>query len=1167
MLKKNEKNEYCFPNYETEQIKEAFDIFDINRNGYIGVDELKEIFTIINEDVTEEELDEMIGLADKEGDGQVNWLNFYEFISGNGITDEIKKMKRMDDVEENENDEDKDVKKSNQKFKLIGENNNYHSNDNSISVKDSINNYSNVDSKNNSYVKSKNLEDDDNKRKKVSHFRERDNNSFNDSNDSNNNNNTNSNFNYNTKSNFNYNTKSNFNYDDNENIFDEVDDEEKKKDDEKTNNFIAEMLKKKEQNNLENNINFIDGNDFERRKPKQIKLKEVNLKKTYSLESKSEKDKKSINNLEMDINSIKNKIFFKGNSFIDNKSNNQKSEKSKKSKEEEKDKEEDNEEDNKEDNEKKVKEEEKEEKDKKEENEEKDKEEDNEENNEEEENEENNEEEENEEKEQNKCKIDKKENKEEKDSGNETNNNDNKSNDDSSGNSNNYNNDNNNDKDNDNDNNIKESNIDISELNKMKTSFENIPENSREEIEESMNKSDQKTIPLSSNRNKNNNNNNNNGNSNSNSDNNNNNTNNIISEKISNSNLNKNQIPYKKEIISRKTDAFLGDLINEKQEPIIRIESNHRLNSFKSLNDIPKNNENEEINISQVSKVDVLNKSKSKDININIIPEKIIIKKTSSINSKENKNSENTSNNKNNSNSSKEKNSMISIGNKKQPSLISFEHPLINKIYNENTSSQNNSNSNNIKEKVDSDKNSYEKNISEKSKISSNEFSDKKSSEKNDKVSDKNLSEKDKFSKNKISDKISIKDDIGLNQDDIITQRSKKLDEENINNSNKNSIIKSNKSSSNKSNSNSNKNSFVENINNSKIKNGNSNSIIKETLSNKTTERKIENDIENENENEEQEESINENNISAKKSIYNNENNNNINSKEEEEDEDEKIEITKQNITNILNKKDNKVTSMIHKNAFKLDKVIEEDDMIKSKKSENFEIKRANAYQKGDSTIISKNKINKLLFQKEKNNSNNNIFPDDVEITKVNANTYQKFKGKISKKDTIKNLIEIEKITPDIIKKFYENCKNNLRDNITYQEMISTFLFSKTEESKIFFDTFKLIDIQQNEEDKINVGDVLILLLNGTKLFYEEKFKFEFLVLNVDQSNYLSKNELIHLLELNFMTYVTNEISKRFKLIVKEVKSMGLVDEEAFDYDILLDVLKKKPFLFFPYNN
>ncbi len=72
MLKKNDqKNEYCFPNYETEQIKKAFDIFDINRNGYIGVDELKEIFTIINEERSEEELNEMIGLANKEGDGQV----------------------------------------------------------------------------------------------------------------------------------------------------------------------------------------------------------------------------------------------------------------------------------------------------------------------------------------------------------------------------------------------------------------------------------------------------------------------------------------------------------------------------------------------------------------------------------------------------------------------------------------------------------------------------------------------------------------------------------------------------------------------------------------------------------------------------------------------------------------------------------------------------------------------------------------------------------------------------------------------------------------------------------------------------------------------------------------------------------------------------------------
>ena len=48
----------------------------------------------------------MIGLADKEGDGQVNWLNFYEFINGNGISEDIKKMKRIDDEEEIEYEDD-----------------------------------------------------------------------------------------------------------------------------------------------------------------------------------------------------------------------------------------------------------------------------------------------------------------------------------------------------------------------------------------------------------------------------------------------------------------------------------------------------------------------------------------------------------------------------------------------------------------------------------------------------------------------------------------------------------------------------------------------------------------------------------------------------------------------------------------------------------------------------------------------------------------------------------------------------------------------------------------------------------------------------------------------------------------------------------------------------
>ena len=51
---KEMKNDYCFPKYTNEEIKEAFDLFDINKNEYIGVEELKEIFSILNENVSDE---------------------------------------------------------------------------------------------------------------------------------------------------------------------------------------------------------------------------------------------------------------------------------------------------------------------------------------------------------------------------------------------------------------------------------------------------------------------------------------------------------------------------------------------------------------------------------------------------------------------------------------------------------------------------------------------------------------------------------------------------------------------------------------------------------------------------------------------------------------------------------------------------------------------------------------------------------------------------------------------------------------------------------------------------------------------------------------------------------------------------------------------------------
>ena len=64
-------------NYDKYMLK-VFEVFDIDGNGYISIDELKRILhEYLNENLTDDDMKEIMSLIDTNGDGQ---LNYEEFI-------------------------------------------------------------------------------------------------------------------------------------------------------------------------------------------------------------------------------------------------------------------------------------------------------------------------------------------------------------------------------------------------------------------------------------------------------------------------------------------------------------------------------------------------------------------------------------------------------------------------------------------------------------------------------------------------------------------------------------------------------------------------------------------------------------------------------------------------------------------------------------------------------------------------------------------------------------------------------------------------------------------------------------------------------------------------------------------------------------------------------
>ncbi len=68
--------------FTDQEIKEAFLAFDLDHNNFVGAAEIRHVLINIGEQVTDEEVDEMIRMVDTDGDGQVAFDEFYEMITG-----------------------------------------------------------------------------------------------------------------------------------------------------------------------------------------------------------------------------------------------------------------------------------------------------------------------------------------------------------------------------------------------------------------------------------------------------------------------------------------------------------------------------------------------------------------------------------------------------------------------------------------------------------------------------------------------------------------------------------------------------------------------------------------------------------------------------------------------------------------------------------------------------------------------------------------------------------------------------------------------------------------------------------------------------------------------------------------------------------------------------